>query len=161
MQSIENINRDLFRWWRIDNSHCVFFIRVEYIGSDEIIDIMELGNDSMRNRSSDCKTDATKAIWTLLIVDGAARLEVRGELIVDIIVEVKASECPDVWIGLRNMLHQIFEMHSQTADVVEHTEETISLNAPIFIIDRAVVSKMESVVDEFHSWRIDFAVTSW
>jgi hypothetical protein len=53
MQSIENINWYLFRWRRIDNSHCVFSIRVEYIGSDEIIDIMELGNDSVRNFSSD------------------------------------------------------------------------------------------------------------
>ena len=97
---------------RIDNSHCVFFIRVEYIGRDKIIDVIEFGNDSVRNRSSDCKTDTTKAIWTMLIVDGVARLEVGSELIVDLIVEVQSSECPDVWIGGRDMLYQIFEMHS-------------------------------------------------
>ena len=108
MQSIENIYRHFFRWWRIDNSLCVFFIGVEYIGSDEVIDIMELGNDSVRNLSSDCKTDATKAIWTMLIVDGVPRLEVRSELIVGVIVEVESSEYLDVWIGRRNVLDQIF-----------------------------------------------------
>ena len=53
MQSIENINWDFFRWRRIDNSHCVFFIGVQYTGSDEIIEVIELGSDSVRNFSSD------------------------------------------------------------------------------------------------------------
>ena len=53
MQSIENINRDFFRRRRIDNSDCILFIRVEYIGSDEIIDVIELGSDSVRNFASD------------------------------------------------------------------------------------------------------------
>ena len=87
-------------------------MRVEYIGSHEVIDIMELGNESVRNLSSDCKTDATKAIWTLLIVDDLSRLEVRSKLIVDVIVEVKTSERPDVRIGGRNVADKIFEMHS-------------------------------------------------
>lgn len=45
--------RHFFRWRRIDNSQCVFFIRVEYIGSDEIIDVIEFGSDSVRNFASD------------------------------------------------------------------------------------------------------------
>ena len=82
------------------------------IGRDEIIDVMELGNDSVRNLSSDRKTDTTEAIGTMLIVDGVARLEVRSELVVGVIIEVQSSECPDVWIGRRIVLYQIFEMHS-------------------------------------------------
>ena len=53
MQSIKNINRYFIRWRRIDNSQCVFFIGVEYIGSDEIIDVIEFGSESVRNFSSD------------------------------------------------------------------------------------------------------------
>ena len=38
---------------RIDNGHCVFLIGVEYIGRDEIIDVIEFRSDSVRNLSSD------------------------------------------------------------------------------------------------------------
>ena len=64
----------------------------------------------------------------MLIIDGVPRLEVRGELIVDIVVEVKPSERSDVWKGLRNVVDQIFEMHSLTADVVQQEREAISFH---------------------------------
>ncbi len=53
MQSIENINRDVFRGWRIDNGNGVFYIGVEYIGSDEVIGVIEFGPDSVKKLASD------------------------------------------------------------------------------------------------------------
>ena len=61
----------------------------------------------------------------MLIVYGVSRLGVRSELIVNIIIEVESSECSDVWIGRRNVNDQIFEMHSQTADVVDQEREAM------------------------------------
>ena len=80
-------------------------------------------------------------IWAMLIIDGVPRLEVRGELIVDIIVEVKSSERPDVWIELGNVVDQIFEMHSQTADVVQQEREAISFHWLVFMPGRPFSSE--------------------
>ena len=55
----------------------------------------------------------------MLIVDGVPSLELRSKLVVDLIVEVQPSECPDAWIGLGNVVDKIFEMQSQAAGVVE------------------------------------------
>ena len=56
----------------------------------------------------------------MLIVDGVARLEVRSKLIVGVIIEVRSIEFPDAWMGLRNVVDKIFEMHLQTVDALEH-----------------------------------------
>ena len=117
MQSIENIKWDFFRWRRIANSHCVFFIQVGYIG-----------RDSVRNVASDSSTNTTEPMWAMLIVDVVPRREPRGELIIDIIVEVQFSECPDVWVGRRNVTDEIFEMHSHIVVVVEQEREAISFD---------------------------------
>ena len=69
------------------------------------------------------------------------RLEVRSEWMVGGIVEMKSSDCPDVWIGLRSVVDQIFEMHSQTADVVEQERKAISFNWLIFMPDRPFSSQ--------------------
>ena len=55
----------------------------------------------------------------MLVIDGVSGLDVRGELIVGLIVEVQPSECSDAWIRLRNVADKIFEIQSQAADVVE------------------------------------------
>ena len=119
MQSIENINGEFFRRRRIYNSHCIFVIGFEYIGRNVIMDVIEFGSDSVRNFSSDSQTNTTEIIQTVFIVNSVPSLEIRSKLIVDLIVEVQPSECPDAWTGLRNINDKIFEMQSQTADVVE------------------------------------------
>ena len=69
MQSSENIDRHFFRWRKIDNSNGVFLIQIEYIGRDEVIDVIKFGSDSVRNFSSDSQTNTTQIIWTMLIID--------------------------------------------------------------------------------------------
>ena len=110
IQSIENINRDFFWWRRTDNNHCVFFIGVEYIDSGDVIYIMETRkrfDEELLERLQDRRHQSY-----LNPVDSRWCFEPWSKKWVDSIIGMQASECPDVWIGCRNVLHKIFKMHS-------------------------------------------------